>query len=327
MACRSASWPAAPQFMDALDGGMWQYGDDSFPEAGVTFFAGTFVRHPLALAATHAVLNHLKENGAGLQRTLNEKTSNLVQVLNAYLDARGVPTRIEHFGSIFYFSFPSDQRFGSLLYYHLREKGVHIQEGFPCFLTTAHTDADIDHVTRAFKESIAEMQSGGVLPEPAEHEGQIPTVLLPKTAKSAAGRVAEAPVTEAQLEVWLAARLSDEASCAYNESFTVQMHGALEPSFLAGAIQQIVDRHDALRSTFDPKGKCIRFLDRVSIEMPLVDLRSLAAQERAARIAELIHGDAQAPFDLVNGPLCRASLHQAHARSSRAGVHDAPPGL
>ena len=37
------------RFMDALDGGMWQYGDDSFPEIGVTFFAGTFVRHPLAL--------------------------------------------------------------------------------------------------------------------------------------------------------------------------------------------------------------------------------------------------------------------------------------
>ena len=29
-----------------LDGGMWQYGDESFPEVGVTFFAGTFVRHP-----------------------------------------------------------------------------------------------------------------------------------------------------------------------------------------------------------------------------------------------------------------------------------------
>src|SRR5580704_17780929 len=39
------------KFMDALDGGQWRYGDNSFPEVGVTFFAGTFVRHPLALAA------------------------------------------------------------------------------------------------------------------------------------------------------------------------------------------------------------------------------------------------------------------------------------
>ena len=41
-------------FMDALDGGHWQYGDDSIPTVGVTYFAGTFVRHPLALAAAQA---------------------------------------------------------------------------------------------------------------------------------------------------------------------------------------------------------------------------------------------------------------------------------
>src|SRR5204862_2166287 len=38
-------------FMDALVGGHWEYGDDSIPTVGVTYFAGTFVRHPLALAA------------------------------------------------------------------------------------------------------------------------------------------------------------------------------------------------------------------------------------------------------------------------------------
>ena len=43
----------------------WQYGDDSIPEVGVTFFAGTFVRHPLALAAARAVLAHLEGAGPG----------------------------------------------------------------------------------------------------------------------------------------------------------------------------------------------------------------------------------------------------------------------
>ncbi len=58
------------KFMDALDGGKWQYGDASFPEVGVTFFAGTFVRHPLVLAAAKAVLPHLKAAGPGLQEQL-----------------------------------------------------------------------------------------------------------------------------------------------------------------------------------------------------------------------------------------------------------------
>src|SRR5208337_967164 len=65
-------------FMDALDGGMWQYGDQSYPETGVTFFAGTFVRHPLALAATAAVLKRLKQEGPELQRSLSERTGTLV---------------------------------------------------------------------------------------------------------------------------------------------------------------------------------------------------------------------------------------------------------
>src|SRR5690606_10096330 len=42
------------RFMDALDGGFWSYGDDSAPETAPTFFAGTFVRHPLILAAVSA---------------------------------------------------------------------------------------------------------------------------------------------------------------------------------------------------------------------------------------------------------------------------------
>ena len=57
------------EYMDALDGGAWQYGDDSIPEVGVTFFAGTFVRHPLALAAARAVVAQLEERGPSCSAT------------------------------------------------------------------------------------------------------------------------------------------------------------------------------------------------------------------------------------------------------------------
>jgi len=56
------------EYMDALDGGMWQFGDDSYPTVGVTFFAGTFVRHPLTMAACLAVLTYLKAQGPELQK-------------------------------------------------------------------------------------------------------------------------------------------------------------------------------------------------------------------------------------------------------------------
>ncbi len=63
------------EYMDALDGGGWQFGDDSIPTVGVTYFAGTFVRHPLALAAAHAVLLHLKKEGGKLQERLNSRVT------------------------------------------------------------------------------------------------------------------------------------------------------------------------------------------------------------------------------------------------------------
>jgi amino acid adenylation domain-containing protein len=297
-----------PKFMDALDGGMWQYGDDSYPEVGVTFFAGTFVRHPLALAAVHAVLNHLKEKGPQLQQELNDKTSRFAKTLNTYFEERGVPTRIEHFGSIFYFGFPPDLRFGSLLYYHLRERGVHIQEGFPCFLTTVHTDADIDHVIRAFKESIVEMQEGGVLPEPTRSGQPTSSVASTLARPSDAETPKEAPLTEAQMEIWLSARLSDEANCAYNESFTVHLRGSSNESALREAIQQLIDRHDALRCTFDPKSDHLRIPEHISIDMPMLDFSSFPGAERSTRLEQLIEDDAATPFDLVNGPLIRVAF-------------------
>ena len=76
------------KYMDALDGGQWNYGDTSFPEVGVTFFAGTFVRHPLALAAAKAVLLHLKEQGPELQK--KSDSANRATCESTARDHRGI---------------------------------------------------------------------------------------------------------------------------------------------------------------------------------------------------------------------------------------------
>ena len=152
------------EYMDALDGGAWQYGDGSFPEVGVTFFAGTYIRHPLTMAASWAILNHLKREGGGLQKRLDERTAAMVGELNGFFNASGVPMRLDRFSSWFYPHFDDEIKYGSLLYFYLRDRGVHIWEGRPCFLSTAHTDADVAFIIEAFKESVREMQAGGFFP-------------------------------------------------------------------------------------------------------------------------------------------------------------------
>ncbi len=293
------------QFMDTLDGGAWQYGDDSFPEVGVTFFAGTFVRHPLALAATRSVLMHLKEQGPQLQENLNAKTEKMVARINAMLEARQAPLRVENFASIFYFIFPTDLRFGTLFYYHMRERGVHVQEGFPCFLTTAHSDADIDKIVIAFEQSISAMQADGLLPGIGE---AIDTSVPTASSSTSHIEVADAPLTEAQTEIWLAAQMGDEASCAFNESLTLHLDGRLHEPALRNAVQTVINRHDALRTRFSPAGDRQRFAQSLTLDLPLLDYSPLKSAVRDAKLAELKHREATTPFDLVNGPVARFTL-------------------
>ncbi|WP_335111072.1 aminotransferase class III-fold pyridoxal phosphate-dependent enzyme [Nostoc sp.] len=154
------------QYMDALDGGFWQFGDDSVPEVGVTYFAGTFVRHPLALAAAKAVLQHLKQSGPSLQQNLNARTDKFVAELMGYFQQVQAPFTAYNFGSLFMVKSLPEFPYGDLLFYLLRDKGVHTWDHRPCFLTTAHSEADLAFVMAAFKESIAEMQSAGFLSTP-----------------------------------------------------------------------------------------------------------------------------------------------------------------
>lgn len=151
------------RFLDALDGGTWQYGDDSVPEAGVTFFAGTFVRHPLALAAARAVLRRLEAEGPDLQRELNLRTARFVERLRGLAAQAGVALTIPSFASWFCFQLPADQPLASLFFAAMRLRGVHVWEGRPCFLTLAHTDGDLDHVAQALQASLEEMQQAGFL--------------------------------------------------------------------------------------------------------------------------------------------------------------------
>src|SRR5262249_48631291 len=139
------------EFMDALDGGHWQYGDSSIPTVGVTYFAGTFVRHPLALAAVCAGLEHVKEQGPALQERLTAKTAAMVAEVNAYMQEIGAPFKLNTFASLWRNVFTEDIVYNDLIYTMLRDRGIHIVDNFPCFLTTAHTDEDVAKIVACYK--------------------------------------------------------------------------------------------------------------------------------------------------------------------------------
>ncbi|MFF3767605.1 MupA/Atu3671 family FMN-dependent luciferase-like monooxygenase [Streptomyces sp. NPDC001922] len=147
-----------PDIMDGIDGGFWQYGDDSYPERETTFFGGTYIQHPVSMVAATAVLTELRQQGPGLQERLNARTDALAASLNAFFEAEEFPLRMRHFGSMFRFEHQADME---LLYHHLMLRGVFVWEWRNFFLSTAHSDEDVAFLADAVRESLRELRRAG----------------------------------------------------------------------------------------------------------------------------------------------------------------------
>lgn len=277
------------EYMDAFDGGAWQFGDDSFPGAAVTFFAGTFVRHPLALAAARAVLTHLKQRGAELQQSLADRAGGMIDRINAAF--AGTPFTAQRFASNWLIVPAPDFKYAGLLFALLRLRGLHIWENRPCFVSTAHTDVDLDRAVAAFEESIAELETAGFFSR---------TKVEPQDGAM--------PITEAQQEIWMVCQQGHTASNSFNETWTLLLDGALDIAALRRGVQTIVDRHESLRSTFSRSGESIAVASSLAIDVPLVDLSALGESERESRLATLRVEEGRRTFDLERGLLVAIQL-------------------
>ena len=149
-----------------------------------------------------------------------------------------------------------------------------------------------------------------VEPSPAANaspvEGPPQTALPEAVAPQATPR--GIALTEAQTEIWLASKIGDTASCAFNESTSFDFRGRLQPDALRAAVRSIVRRHEALRTTFEPNGETQIVHPAMEIDVPLLDLSASPADESERALARLLADEACTPFDLERGPLLRMRL-------------------
>ncbi|WP_375413897.1 amino acid adenylation domain-containing protein [uncultured Bradyrhizobium sp.] len=270
------------RFLDAVDGGMWNYGDDSIPSARTAFIAGTFNAHPLTMAAAEAVLTHLQEQGPALQQQLNTRTSVFCDRLDRQFSEAGVPIRTAHFASLFRFEYAENTE---ILNYHLLNNGVFVWEGRNCFLSTAHTDADLDEISAAVAAGLAAMRADGWLAPAAAIEAQT-----------------RCAIARGQREIWFLLAARPEASGAYNETVALDLEGPLDELALTGALDRLIARHQALRATaFDGEQCSVMAPSQGSLIVRDIEDRDEAVH------ALLAEGLATA-FDLEAGTLFRAQL-------------------
>jgi amino acid adenylation domain-containing protein len=140
--------------------------------------------------------------------------------------------------------------------------------------------------------------------KPAE-EGGLPAI--PRAPRPPA--VAELPLSFAQQRLWFLDQW-EPGNPAYNIHSAVRLRGPLDAAAFAGALREVVRRHEALRTTFPSvDGKpAQRIVSGVDLEMPVADLSALPPDRRDAEARRLALADAVRSFDLARGPLLRAAL-------------------
>ena len=117
------------------------------------------------------------------------------------------------------------------------------------------------------------------------------------------------PLSFSQERLWFLEQLLPGLT-AYNVSGAVRMEGDLDPSALAAALDEIVRRHEVMRTTFGlHRGQPVQVVHReLRLDLPLIDLRALPAAARRTVALALGREAAATPFDLGAGPLLRPRL-------------------
>ena len=124
-------------------------------------------------------------------------------------------------------------------------------------------------------------------------------------------RHAPLPLSFAQQRLWVFDSLNP-LSAAYNLAGAIRLRGHLNRAALKRSFEEIVRRHEVLRTTFvvlDWEPVQI-IAESADLSLPLIDLHSLRADEREAEAKRLATKEAQSPFDLSAGPLLRLTLLQ-----------------
>ena len=122
-------------------------------------------------------------------------------------------------------------------------------------------------------------------------------------------RQAPLPLSQAQERLWFLEQLEPRRSL-YSISRALSLRGRLEPRLLRRALHRIVERHEALRTTFvEQGGKPVQQISPAAdLDFATVDLRQIAAERRSRQARHRIRSEGCAAFDLTRGPLLRARL-------------------
>ncbi|MES1241756.1 MAG: amino acid adenylation domain-containing protein [Acidobacteriota bacterium] len=117
------------------------------------------------------------------------------------------------------------------------------------------------------------------------------------------------PLSFAQERLWFLDRMEPGAGVRYGIGIALRIRGELRPELFEEAVNGVVRRHEALRTTFaaGPDGvPRQRVAEELRLPVPVADLSGISGPETEA--LRLFHSEVAQPFDLEAGPLLRPLL-------------------
>ncbi|MFN2236119.1 MAG: amino acid adenylation domain-containing protein, partial [Anaerolineales bacterium] len=122
---------------------------------------------------------------------------------------------------------------------------------------------------------------------------------------------AERQLSYAQQRMWFIDQL-EPGKATYNILIALRLEGALDLTTMEQSLEEIVRRHESLRTTFPSvEGKPFQVISAPEpFMLPLNDLSELPEAKREMEARRLAAEEAQRPFDLARGPLLRAVLYR-----------------
>jgi amino acid adenylation domain-containing protein len=117
------------------------------------------------------------------------------------------------------------------------------------------------------------------------------------------------PLSFAQQRLWFLQRL-EANNTAYNMAATVNLTGDLNVPALERSLNEVIQRHESLRTTFaEIDNKTVQVISqRLTLSLPVLDLSDIPESERVQEVQRLSAQHTSQPFDLATGPLLRATL-------------------
>ncbi|MGH3939870.1 MAG: aminotransferase class III-fold pyridoxal phosphate-dependent enzyme [Pseudonocardiaceae bacterium] len=294
----------AGEFMAPIDGGRWREEDVGFPQRPSMMFAGTFSKHPLAMAVAQQMIRYFKKESPRLQAALADRTTDLAKRINDHVSAHGFPIDVEHFSSLFRINVRGSGLSDDMFFLGLLNRGIYVWEGRTCFLSAAHTDADCSRIVEAVAETAAEVAAQGLWDD-ARPTAPLNPTRTPLTV------VAGAPLTDGQKLMWLAGELGGELAQSYQMSMVLRLEGTLDPARLRRAIEQAAQRHEALRLNFDDDGATQSCDARAVPELTVTDSSDASPSD----IEQILHQFAMRPADPSARSLFRFHLVRSNEAS------------